>query len=418
MSDLAAKFTALESQMTTQQTEVINALNAILDALGAPPPTATVTLATVAAQLTTMNTNIVAIATANAGFYSALLDAVGAINTNTDTIITNNSLNAQRLLTAIISTSCPCPTDAPLLSPPIDVTPTSLADEAKCRRIQFYLSVFGDWLTKIANYGSATGFVTGAAIDVLLANAITAAGIVASGAEVGAVAGPPGIVIAAVISLIVLAISVYGGSVLVDYANQFNASTMKAALLAAMYPATTADEGYTAFKSTLLANMDTIPAEIIYTLWWSAWSNDIYSGSPVVDDSAFDGSICGPSEPTNPGAGECYTILTEDSFTMTKTLDNGDNWTTWVIPSWADTVQWDVEFSAGLNLALVSIEPVEGSDLTGILGVNGFAGRSTGTYTAGTGVPTFFTVGAFYAGHPNGTTVGINVHSLRACVNA
>lgn len=294
MTTLEEKFEALETQLSDQQTAIINALDSILTALGAPPPGPTTTLDDVITALTQTNTILNGIREDNGTFYAAMLDVSGLINTNTDTIITNNSLNAQKFIAAILSTACACPTDAPLLAPPTDVTPTSLVDEAKCRRIQFYLSVFGDWLTKIANYGSATGFVTGAAIDVLLANAITAAGIVATGAEVGAAGGPPGIVIGAVVSLIVLAISVYGGSVLVDYANQFNAPTMQHALLEAMFAATNADEGYTAFKTTILAHMDAIPAQIIYTLWWSAWSNDVYSGVPTVDDSAFDGSICVP----------------------------------------------------------------------------------------------------------------------------
>jgi hypothetical protein len=132
-------------------------------------------------------------------------------------------------------------------------------------------------------------------IATLLNGVITTAGIVATGAEVGAVAGPPGIVIGAVVALLTVAVYTFGGSVLIDYAAQFNDVTLRENMVLAMYAAENADEGYSAFKTTLLANMDTIPAEIIYTLWWSAWSNDVYSGSPEVDDSAFDGSICGPS---------------------------------------------------------------------------------------------------------------------------
>ena len=140
MSDLAAKFTALESQMTTQQTEVVNALNAIIEALGGPPPTGIVTLADTNLILTSINDNLIGMRVENVDFYAALLDAVGLINANTDTIITNNSLNAQRTIAAILATYCPCTTGAPLLPPAIDVTPTAIVDDAKCRRIQFYLS--------------------------------------------------------------------------------------------------------------------------------------------------------------------------------------------------------------------------------------------------------------------------------------
>lgn len=291
---LEQKFESLETQLTTQHGEVIEALNSILTALGAPPPGPTTTLEDIGTLLGTVNTNLLAVQSDNAAFYAAALEVFGLINTNTDTIITNNSLNAQRLLQAIYSTACQCPTPTDLIAPPTDVTPTSLVDEEKCKRIQFYLSVFGNWLTKIANYGSAAGFVTGDTLGTLLGLAASEAGIVATGAEVGAAAGPPGVVIGAVVGLIMGAIFIFGGSILVDYANQFNSPTMQHALLEAMFAATNADEGYTAFKTTILAHMDAVPAQIIYTLWWSAWSNDVYSGVPTVDDSAFDGSICVP----------------------------------------------------------------------------------------------------------------------------
>jgi hypothetical protein len=305
MTNLEAKFEALELQLTTQQTAVINALNAILDALGAPPPTATVTLATVAAQLTTMNTNIVAIATANAGFYSALLDAVGAINTNTDTIINNSSLNAQRTIAALYATFCACDTTTPLLAPPLDVTPTPVIDDAKCRRIQFYLSLFSTWLFDVANYGSSGAAITGDALGALIAAAGVAAGMTVSGAEAGVIFGIPGAVVGAIAGLIVAAVYILGGTQLVNWANDFAGAPVQAALLAGLYAANNADEGQTAFQSAVGANFSAIPAGIINALWWSAWSNDLYSSTPVVDDSAFDGSICAP--PVEPEG--CTTLI-------------------------------------------------------------------------------------------------------------
>jgi hypothetical protein len=176
---LETKFETLETQLATQHTAIGNALDSILTAMGAPPPTATITLATISTQLTALNNNLIGIAIANGSFHSALLsalidmqaaqlvqhnalmDTLSLIYTNTDIIITNNSLNAQRTIAAIYATFCECATDTPLLAPPLDVTPTSLVDEAKCRRIQFYLSVFGNWLNAIANYGNAGAAITG-----------------------------------------------------------------------------------------------------------------------------------------------------------------------------------------------------------------------------------------------------------------
>lgn len=308
MSDLSGKFTSFEEQSSAQHTELMEALNTIAFALGAPPTIPSTTLADISTQLTALIDGTALIYAANTTFYASMLSLAETISNNTDIIITNNSLNAQREIAAIYATFCDCATDAPLLEPPVDVTPTSLADEAKCRRIQFYLSVFGNWLNKIANYGASGAAITSTTLATLLASVTAAAGIVAEGVEVGAIAGPPGMIAAAVVSLIAIAVFTYGGSILIDYANQFNDVTLRDNMLQAMFAATTAEEGHSAFKTTLLAGMDAIPAEVIYTLWWTAWSNDIYSGTPEVDDSAFDGTICGEGEEV----GEC----TEYPFTM------------------------------------------------------------------------------------------------------
>lgn len=300
MSDLSGKFASFEEQSATQHTELMDALNTIAFALGAPPTTPTTNLGDILTALNTLNDTLSAILTANGGYYVSSLNTLDLINIGIDTQLNNNSLNAQRIIAAIYATFCDCTTDTPLLGPPLDVTPTEIVNDAKCRRIQFYLSVFGNWLNKIANYGASGASITGGTLAYLLSVAAADAGLVATGAEVGAAGGIPGVVVGAVVGLIVVAIYTFGGSVLIDYANQFNDATLRDNMVMAMYAATNADEGYTAFKTTLLAGMSTIPAEIIYTLWWGAWSNDIYSGVPTVDDSAFDGSICAPAEP------QCY----------------------------------------------------------------------------------------------------------------
>lgn len=297
------KFLSFEEQITNNHTELVNKIDALLTALGAPPPTATVTLADAVTALTAINNNLIGMAVANGVFYNALLNKqddilvqLAQLNTNTDLLITNSSLNAQRLLSAIFSTICPCETDAPVLAPPLDTTPTTLVDDAKCRRIQFYLALFSLWLNKIANYGSSAGFITGDVLGTLLSGAAAEMGLVATGAEVGAVGGIPGVVVGALVGLIVGAIAAFGGSVLSDYAEQYSAEVLQHDLLIAMYAATTADAGYEAFQSVIQANFAAIPAGIINALLWTQWTNDIYGDTPVVDDSAFDGSICAPPD--------------------------------------------------------------------------------------------------------------------------
>lgn len=308
MTTLEAKFEALETALATQHTEIMNALDTIAMALGAPPPGPTTTLADIATMLSSLNDSLSGILSANATYYASNLEVLGLINTNVDTMLNNNSLNTQKLISAIYATYCACSTTAPLLPTPLDTTPTSLADQDKCKRIQFYISLFGRWLDKIANYGNSASFITGDVIGTLLGLAAADAGLVATGAEVGAAAGPPGVVIGAVVGLIIGAIYTLGGSVLIDYASQFNAPTLKAALLAAMFAATNADEGNSAFHSVIDANFSAIPAGIINALWWASWSNDVYATTPTVDDSAFDGTICVPTS-------DCQTLTsTQTTF--------------------------------------------------------------------------------------------------------
>lgn len=296
MSNLEAKFEALEAQLAAQAVLVNNSLDAIIEALGGVPPTPTTTLADVYSLLTTINSNISAAKSADSTFYAAMIDIASLIMGNTETMINNNSLNTQRLLAAILSTACPCTTTAPPLPPPLSVTPTPLVNDAKCRRIQFYLSVFSTWLFDIANYGSTGAMVTGGILFELLSSAELAAGLVIAGGEAGTIGGIPGAVVGAIIGLIVAAIYTFGGTQLVNWANDFTGAPVQSALLAALYAASNADEGQTAFQGVVSANFSAIPAGIINALWWSAWSNDLYSDTPVVNDSAFDGTICAPAE--------------------------------------------------------------------------------------------------------------------------
>lgn len=325
MANLTTRFGAFETQTATQHTAIANKLDAILAAMGAPPPTATVTLGDVATLLNAINNNLIGLAIANGSFHTALLEAISnlsidnnsllpvleQISTNTDTIINNNSLNAQRMIAATLALYCQCgdgTTAPPLFPPPLNITPTTLVDEAKCRRIQFYLNLFLVFLGKVGNYGGAGAFITGDIIGTLLGLAAAEAGLVATGAEVGSALGPPGAVVGAVVTLIVGAIGILGASVLSDYYAQYAAAPVQSALLAALYNAMDAGEGSAALHGIIGATFEPIPAGIINALWWASWLNDIYADTPVVDDSAFDGSICGTLGEVVP---PCVTISSE-----------------------------------------------------------------------------------------------------------
>jgi hypothetical protein len=294
MTTLLEKFEALETQLSTQNTALQNALDSILTALGAPPPTATVTLADTLAMMVALNNNVIGMAIANGTYHAAVLEALGQLSTNTDLMITNNSLNAQRMLAMMVQVSCPCPSDAPLLDNPLDVTPTTLADEAKCRRIQYFLSVFGALVDEIANYASTGAALTSAALVELVTTAVTAAAL--TGGEVGAVAGPPGIVVGAIVAALGTLAALVGSAYIYTLSIQWHQAPLGAQLQAALYSADNAEAGTAAFYAVINASgvLDTVFKPVLNVLWWNGWSNDIYSGVPTVDDSAFDGTICAP----------------------------------------------------------------------------------------------------------------------------
>lgn len=292
--NLTTKFSGFEDLVTANHTALMDLLNSIAETIGAPPTGPTTTLADVVTALTQTNTILAGIRSDMADQSAALLSVTNSLYANSELMLENSSTNTQALLAALYATFCDCATEAPPLAPPTDVTPTPLEDDEKCRRVQFYISVFTSWLTKLANYTATGASLTSGVIDSLLSLAAAEAGIVATGAEVGTVGGIPGVVLLSAVALIAGAVYLIGSAVLNDYLTNFQSPIFQHALLEAMYAADNASEGQSAFESTVGTYFATVPAGILSALWWSQWSNDMYSDTPVVDTSAFDGTICKP----------------------------------------------------------------------------------------------------------------------------
>src|SRR6185369_6594946 len=183
MSDptLQAKITTVVSAMGTNTGEVIDAINALTAALGGTPTAPTITLADVTAALGTSNLILAAIRSEQATQATAALSVLNSIDLSLATMLENNAANTKYILAALYATFCGCATGALPLAPPLIVTPTELPPDEKCQRIQFYISVFTSWLSKIATYTAATGGITSDVLGTLLALAATEAGLVASG---------------------------------------------------------------------------------------------------------------------------------------------------------------------------------------------------------------------------------------------
>ena len=141
MTDLSDKFSDLQSLLTTQHTETTAQLNDVLQALGAPPTSPTTTLDDLLAAIQQTN-----------NLLSSIYNTVSLISTNLETFSNNSSLNAQQLLTAIINTACACDTTAPFTPLPLDTTPFTPEEQAKCRRVQFFIDMYLTWNNHLSIY--------------------------------------------------------------------------------------------------------------------------------------------------------------------------------------------------------------------------------------------------------------------------
>ena len=289
MSDLEAKFTELEAQLTTQHTETVALLEAIATALGAPPPGPTTTLEDVVAAIGTTNTLLTAIQSDMNGYLLSIFNTL-------DTINNNASLNSQRILSTLLQTACPCDATVPLFPPDLGTTPTSAADIAKCQRIQYFIDLFAGWVILVGTYVGETGSISSFQVDNMLAIHVGEVGI-----TTGQIADPMSTGVRdSIVSKIASAVSSEGASS-VNY-GLFTAMTDSANLEGmrhALYTVTNAAAGRTSLDAMLdsLVGMVEPYLSIIKTMFYSAWLNDIYSDVPIVDASSYDGTICSEITP-------------------------------------------------------------------------------------------------------------------------
>src|SRR5262245_25174279 len=162
MTNLSDKFADLQTQLATQHAALITALSTINTSITDMSTAIQGKIDTTNLQLEGVN-----------GTLSSLADLLDQINVNTDTIINNGSLNAQRLISAIAATSCICDPNVPLLPPPTDTTPISLEDEAKCKRIQYFYDLYTTWIAHISQYITNTAAIVGGVPTSLLASIIS-----------------------------------------------------------------------------------------------------------------------------------------------------------------------------------------------------------------------------------------------------
>lgn len=299
MSDLTGKFGSFEEQIASNHTEIMNALDTIATALGAPPPGPTTTLADVVTALTQTNIILAGIRTDMNGYLMEIFNTL-------DTMNNNASLNAQRIISTLLQTACPCDDTVPLLPPELGTTPTTADNQTKCQRIQYFLDLYRSWVITVGQYvgnqGSISSFQLNNLLQVTLGNVDITTGQLKAGIPISV----RDTVVAQLTSVVGAA-----GAAAVD-SGLFNALVPGnlEALRQALYGATTAEGGKAAAEGAINdLGLSIWVTAILKTMFYSAWPNDMYSDVPVVDASAYDGSICAPIT-------ECYTF---DSSNVTMT---------------------------------------------------------------------------------------------------
>lgn len=325
MTDLNTKFTALEDQLTTQHGEIINSLDTIATALGAPPPGPTTTLADVVTALTQTNTILNGIRSDMNGYLLEIFNTVDAINTNA-------SLNVQRLLATLLQTACPCDADVPLLPPDLGTTPTSATDQAKCQRIQYFIDLYRSWVITIAQYvgnqSSISSFQVNNLLQLTLGNVDITTGELKS--------GMPTSVRDSIVGQLASAVGSVGATEVDSTLFDAMSTGELEALRQALYGVTNAADGKPAADSAIDGlGLASWAASVLKTMFYSAWPNDIYSDVPAVDASAYDGTICAPlsgcvtigttSVTANIGAGDetVGAIVWTSEFSPTATRPDG-----------------------------------------------------------------------------------------------
>ena len=278
MSDLQAKFDRIDEVLVSHNLGLNDMLAAILTALGSAPTDTFATLITAINQTNTLletlidqnNTNLV------------------AINNTLDIINSNASLNAQRMLTLMLQTACPCDTDAPLFPLPLDVLPTEHIPNAKCQRIQYFLDLWVSWVIQVGAWMHQHSGIS--SFQIANMQALTLLSIDITDSELNVM--PTG-----TRDAIAYILNGSGSTAIVSAAlsDGVLGSTMITDLRQALFAEDNAAAGHAAALSVLSA-YEPFPDGIFSAMFYSGWANIMYSALPVVDASEYDGDLCVPAE--------------------------------------------------------------------------------------------------------------------------
>lgn len=291
--NLRDKFNDLKDLLAEQHGQTIAKLDEILEGLGVVPTT---TLADVVTAINALGDKL---NTGNSRLLS-IDNTVHILSLNLETMLQNNSLNAQRILAAL-SLLDPCrPCDIAIEIPIIGVTPTPI-NTTHCQRMQFLLDMIRRLLVKLdslvrAGVEPSITIIT-RAIENVFQGIISPADLV-----------PPSLpeLSYLIVGLITYAATVFfGGQIPVQDAYDLISDE----LLPLLYAADSAAAGREAYINYVdnAPGLTNVQKQLIKAAAYVGLFNYVYDSQSLLDVSDYDGMLCG-------GGGEvedCITISSE-----------------------------------------------------------------------------------------------------------
>lgn len=310
----------IKAQLSTQHDAIVAKLDAIATAIGAPPPSGTITLADISTLIQGTNTRL-----------DTLITAIGTLNTTATTIANASSLTSGRVLpltdmatnlitllsaiqdfatryegasgteqllenvqfgirdlrTTMIANSCCLPSGIPALDPPIDTTPFPTSEQQlKCKRAQRFIDWFENTLLDtVVNTYSTLGVMSVAIIAALLVEA--AATLLPAFEAVSAISGGS-------ISAIAAGLSNIQGATIGQLKSQFGNQGLKNELRQAIYNADSASEARDAWMEVISSHTEIFsPIRAIWNaLSIPVWFNQLFDPNSNINVEGYDGTIC------------------------------------------------------------------------------------------------------------------------------
>lgn len=288
-TDLATKFDTLETLLSTQHSETMTTLNALLAALGAPPPSPGATLADVVGALNQLAFMVAGLRQDMAAQHGAQLLQLQGVNTTLNLINENASWNTKQTLLALAALD-PCkPCEIPSYElPPIDATPV-VVDQEHCKRVQALLYAILRFTTKLDIISSlGAGFNT-ETIKSAFTEILT---------EIGA-AGNLSINLPSfseLLTLVAACVEYIASNIFAGNDLQSSFQSIKSDLIQPLYEAATASAGIAAYRAGIDASSLPTPIKrVLKAIGYIALFNLHYGNAPV-NTAGFDGTICAPAQ--------------------------------------------------------------------------------------------------------------------------